>query len=109
MSDMKIGSSKHPLPISLPIQLAGHKGERIGTSIADELNVRAISIKHDEVLILIISVELLWLDKFHVEQIRNIITSNSSIHGTNILVSCTHTHSGPDTLDWYDFAAPVKK
>src|SRR5206468_873458 len=29
------------------------------------------------------------------------------IPARNVFVACTHTHSGPDTLDWYGFAEPV--
>src|SRR3546814_21176605 len=25
----------------------------------------------------------------------------------NVMIACTHTHSGPDTLNWYAFAPPI--
>lgn len=104
---MKIGTATTIISPPLPIQLAGHKGERIGTAVGDDLFAKAIALSENDITLIIISIDLLWLDRSHVSIIRELIREVVDIPTSNILVACTHTHSGPDTLDWYDFAPPV--
>jgi neutral ceramidase len=104
---MKVGFYKKVLPINLPIQLAGHKGERIANKICDPLYVRSISLEDKGIKRILISVDILWLDRDQVEEIKRRIYYLAKIPNYDILIACTHTHSGPDTLDWYDFAPPI--
>jgi hypothetical protein len=91
----------------LPFQLAGHRGERIATAIADQLEARALVVQDHDRLAAVISVDLLWLSREHVQRIRTIIERSTGIPGHAVFIACTHTHSGPDTLDWYDHAPPI--
>jgi hypothetical protein len=91
----------------LPFQLAGHRGERIATGIADELEARALVVQDRDRFAALISVDLLWLSRDQVARIRAIVEQDTGIPARAVFVACTHTHSGPDTLDWYDHAPPA--
>lgn len=91
----------------LPFQLAGHRGERIATGIADELEARALVVQDCDRLSALVSIDLLWLSREQVARIRAIVEQTTGIPARAVFVACTHTHSGPDTLDWYDHAAPA--
>lgn len=106
---MRIGTAKTVITPPLPVQLAGHKGKRLGISVADELYSKAIVLEKNDEKICIISNDLLWLGRNQVQRLRDLIFSLTGINQANILVACTHTHSGPDTLNWYDFAPPISE
>jgi len=106
---MRAGTAKTVITPPLPVQLAGHKGRRVGVSVADELHSRALVLEKGNEKICIVSNDLLWLGRNHVKRIRDIVFNLTGINQANILVACTHTHSGPDTLNWYDFAPPVSE
>ncbi|MFN8343456.1 MAG: hypothetical protein U0X91_00540 [Spirosomataceae bacterium] len=106
---MKIGTAKDVLPLSLPTTLVGHRIVRKAFVIGDELHVRSIALVNGDNIVFMVSVELLWLDKFHVNEIRAKICKEVNVPLHNILVACTHTHSGPDTLEWKESSSPEHK
>ncbi|MBP0635907.1 neutral/alkaline non-lysosomal ceramidase N-terminal domain-containing protein [Cupriavidus sp. AcVe19-6a] len=106
---MRAGASDVIITPPLPVQLAGHKGQRVAVGILDDIHARCVVIQDCDRSVAIISVELLWLSREHISQIRTIINSLTGIPTSDVFIACTHTHSGPDTLDWYDFAPLVDK
>ena len=104
---MRAGVGVSVITPPLPVQLAGHRGRRVATYIRDHLKAKSIVFEDRDRLVAIVSVDLLWLDRGHVAAVRAIIEEVTGINACNVLVACTHTHSGPDTLDWYDFAPRV--
>lgn len=89
------------------MQLAGHRGPRVASMVGDDLMVRALTLSYRDTLIAFVSCDLIWLPRRIVCRIRNRVSRTSAIRPENLLVACTHTHSGPDTLDWYAFAPPI--
>ncbi len=89
------------------MQLAGHRGRRVAVDVADELHARALVLEQDGRRYAVVSSDLLWLERDHVGRIRAAVERLTGIPPGHVLVACTHTHSGPDTLDWYSFAPPV--
>jgi len=104
---VKAGSSKTCITPPLPVQLAGHRGERIGVEIGDDLWTRAIALQLGDKTVVLISNDLLWLEREQVARVRERIQAIAGVSAAHVLVACTHTHSGPDVLDWYDFAPPI--
>lgn len=103
----RAGAGKTAITPPLPFQLAGHRGERIATAIADPLEARALVVQDHDRLAAVVSVDLLWLSREQVLRIRAIVEQTTGIPAQAVFVACTHTHSGPDTLDWYDHAPPI--
>jgi hypothetical protein len=106
---MRAGVGSVIITPPLPVQLAGHKGRRIATNINDDLKSKAIVFEDADRRVAMVSVDLLWLDREQIHHIRQLIESETGIPSQNILIACTHTHSGPDTLDWYEFAPLVDR
>lgn len=104
---MKAGFARSVITPPLPVQLAGHRGPRIANEIGDDLFARAVVFSHRDVLAAIVSNDLIWLPRRVVGLIRDRISRTTAIRPENVIIACTHTHSGPDTLDWYAFAPPV--
>ncbi|MBI5832025.1 MAG: hypothetical protein HZB16_06910 [Armatimonadetes bacterium] len=104
---MRAGIAKGFITPPLPVQLAGYGIERVCTEVADELAARALVVEQDGRRVALLSAELLWLERRHVRVIRDHVARLCGLAPDDVMVSVIHTHAGPDTLDWYDFA-PVE-
>lgn len=104
---MRAGAGQAIITPPLPVQLAGHKGPRSAIGVHDELRARAVVMHDGDRLAALVSVELLWLGREHCRVIRSFVQDTTGIPCRNVFIACSHTHSGPDTLDWYDFAPPI--
>jgi neutral ceramidase len=106
---LEVGAAKAVITPALPVQLAGHQGHRIARSVADDLYARVIALRWHGRLTFLVSCDLLWLEGSQVAAIRTRIGELTGCDASQSFIACTHTHSGPDTLDWYDFAPPVDR
>jgi neutral ceramidase len=73
---------------------------RLGPSIGvhDRLFARALMLDAGGYQALLISCDLLALDGAYVSSVRSAIALETGIPEQNILILCTHTHSGPATI-----------
>lgn len=71
--------------------------ERTSTGIHDPLFASALFIKSDVQPLILISVDLLMLSKESATFCREFIADQTGVPVKNILISATHTHSGPVT------------
>ena len=95
---MKVGVSSVNITPPIGVPMAGYaarKGPSIG--IHDDLYAKAIVFDDEETKAALIRCDLLWLEKDFIEKTRRLIESEIGIAGRNILITCTHTHSGPIT------------
>jgi neutral ceramidase len=107
--NMRVGTSRVRITPALPFCLAGHKAPRRAHFIGDHLYARALVASDDRQTIAIISVDLLWLSRDQCMTIRRIVAENSCICKHQVMICCSHTHSGPDTLAWYQAAPPIDR
>lgn len=70
------------------------KGERI----RDELEANALYLTNGKTPLLLISCDLVGLDLATVKPIRNAISTVAGIPTRQIIITCTHTHSGPSLI-----------
>jgi neutral ceramidase len=65
------------------------------TGISDRLHARAVVISDGEALVAILQLDLLGIGSWHVDEIRRSGKKLFGIPAENVLISSTHTHSGP--------------
>ena len=90
--------------ISPPIRtpLGGYIArEGVSSGIHDNLYARAIVLKNKDTALAIISADLIGISEKVVKNVRKLVFDSTGIFPGNILVSTTHTHSGPDLLFGY--------
>ncbi len=80
-----------------PVFLAGFQNNRRATAIDTDLYVRALVLRLDERIAIIAACDLIGLDRGDVLEVRAALESRG-IDPSGLVVACTHTHSGPDTL-----------
>lgn len=72
--------------------------EQPSLGIHDPLYARALVLEHEGKTIALVSCDLLALGDDSVRVIRTIASQKTGIPPSNIMLSCTHTHSGPATI-----------
>jgi hypothetical protein len=79
-----------------PIFLAGFQRNRRATAIHSELYARALALRLDEQAFVLVACDLIGLGRPDVEDIRSALAARGV--QAELVVACTHTHSGPDTI-----------
>ena len=79
-----------------PIFLAGFQHNRRATAIHSELYARALALRLDEQAFVLVVCDLIGLGRADVEDIRAALVARGV--QAELVVACTHTHSGPDTI-----------
>ena len=103
----KSGKTEHPLlktglaeTIITPqenLQMRGFARSQVSTGVHDDLHARSIAIEGgDSTSVIMMSLSLCDIPRAFVERIRSEITDKTGIPETNILISCIHTHAGPN-------------
>lgn len=73
---------------------------RYSTGIHDPLLSSAMYLSDGITEVVFVANDIIWISKQSVRRIRDRIAANSTVPAGNIMVSATHTHSGPIMLDY---------
>lgn len=97
---MKIGYYKVDITPSFSVEISGYGFylKRKSEGIHDPLFAKSIYLNDGENEILIISCDLIGINREEIVKIREEIERETKIPFYNIIISSTHTHSGPSTL-----------
>jgi len=82
-------------PLGTDLAGFGFYLDRRATIIRDRLKARALGLESGEVRVLIIALDLLSLAVDFADRCRRQIAVETAVPFKNILLACTHTHSGP--------------
>jgi hypothetical protein len=80
-----------------PVFLAGFQGDRRATAVHSELYARALALRLGDRIAVLVACDLIGLHYDDIAEIRATLAPRD-IPPDSLIVACTHTHSGPDTL-----------
>ena len=92
---MKVASFKKVITCQVGDDLAGYGAGITSEAFHDDLYMRGICMDDGTQKAVMISFDLLGLDQDEDETIRRIFREETGIPEENVVLSCTHTHSGP--------------
>jgi len=96
MSLLKAGVSIVDISPKKGIELAGYPHYlRHNTGIHDTLYASCIFLDDGTTKLAIVCMDILFFSKVYVEKVRSRVSSKINIPAENIMISCSHTHSGP--------------
>ncbi|RJS85374.1 hypothetical protein CW702_01220 [Candidatus Bathyarchaeota archaeon] len=96
---LRAGASKIEITPTSKVFLAGLSGNRLSTGIHDDLWARCLALSDGNQILVLTSLDLIGLFLDDVNEIRKETAKHvSKSRNINVLVACTHQHSGPDTL-----------
>jgi hypothetical protein len=97
LGNLKVGTAKVNITPPLGCQMAGYSGRDRGSeTIADELYAKALVFDDGASQAAIITNDLIGMESSFVERVRSMIESETHIPAENVMISCSHTHFGPE-------------
>jgi hypothetical protein len=75
--------------------LAGYYYNRSAEGVHDDLYAKALVLEQGETRVAFVVCDLISLSRPIVEQARRLITDSSRVRGKNVMMSATHSHTGP--------------
>lgn len=79
-----------------PVYLAGFGRDRQAISVHDELYARALALLWEEGCLVVMALDLLGLGRHRCQGVEKQLRASQS--AAQLLLCCTHTHHGPDTI-----------
>ncbi len=96
MSSLKAGVSIVDISPKKGIELAGYPHYlRHNTGIHNPLYASCIFLDDGITKLAIVCMDILFFSKVYVKEVRKRVSSKVNIPEANIMISCSHTHSGP--------------
>jgi hypothetical protein len=98
---LQIGTAQDTITPRLerPVYLAGFGQDRKAESVHDDLYVQALALRQGETLLVAAALDLIGLSRHHYQEIE--LRMQETAPSTPLLLACTHTHHGPDTLGFW--------
>lgn len=98
-ADLRVGRAAMRItpPVGMPLQ--GSYAQRISKGIHDDLYAKALVLERDGSRAALVVCDTIGVPRQVVEDARRIIGSNTGVPGNRVMISGTHTHSGP-LLTW---------
>ncbi len=93
---LKVGMGRVEITPPLGMELAGYPHyPRKNEGAHDPLYSTSMYISNGSVEVAIVSLDILYYSKKHVTEVRKRVEAACGIPAKNIMITCTHTHSGP--------------
>ncbi len=77
-----------------PVYLGGFGQNRVARTVHDDLYARTLALAQDERRLALVALDLIGLPRHHCLEIEQQVNRPA----TRVLIACTHTHHGPDTI-----------
>lgn len=109
---MQIGMAKVDITPRVGIPLAGFGPflNRVSIGIRDRLWARAIAVEQGGCRAVVVSCDLIGVSMETTRLVRELAAATVGLSADEVMVACTHTHSGPDThhglTGWGGFDPP---
>lgn len=99
MGGLKAGAAAVDITPPLGIRMAGYFEERIARDVHDPLFAKALALDDGEATLVIVVCDLLGVKRERLDEAKRLIRERTGIPPSNVLICCTHTHTGPDVDD----------
>jgi neutral ceramidase len=98
-SRLLVGAARRDISPKAGDSLSGFVARLYAASgVSEPLCVRAVVVRHGESAVAIVAADLLGLAAWHVTEVREFAAERLNIPPQNVLLSATHTHSGPGVV-----------
>ena len=94
---LQAGAAQTDITPPLGAFLTGSFNLRPAEDIDDPLYSKAVVIDNGETRVALVILDLIAVPRDIVERIRALVTEHVEIPPENVMIACTHTHTGPQT------------
>lgn len=92
---LKIGTAAVNINAPIGTPMAGYYRERACTGVADDLFAKAVVLDDGSTKAALVVCDLISLPRSTVLEARRLVAESTGIPGTNVMLSATHSHTGP--------------
>ena len=94
-SELLVGAAEIDITPPLGVSLCGYFVDRKADGILDHLYAHAVVLQLADQAVALVSCDLIFPSPHITRRVRQIVAERTSVPGPNVLVHCTHTHTGP--------------
>lgn len=94
-AEFRAGAAAVRITPDKPMPMAGYYSARLSTNTHDELHAKAIVFDADGTRAALVVCDLISLPRPVVVEARRIISRTTGVPGSNVMISATHSHTGP--------------
>jgi neutral ceramidase len=94
-AELRAGAATVRITPDKPTPLAGYYNTRLATNTHDELHAKVIVLEQGGRKAALVVCDLISLPRSVVLQTRELISQTTGVPGVNVMISATHTHTGP--------------
>ena len=100
---IKVGLGETIITPDENVRMRGFARSQISTGVHDDLHSRSLVVEDaNGTAAVLMTVSLCGMSEEYAKSIRDGITGKTGIPGDNIVISCTHTHAGPNVGSSHD-------
>ena len=92
---LRVGAAEVVISPPAGTPMAGYYSTRLSTGVHDDLHAKAIVIASGEQRVALVACDLVGIPPAVVEEARTAIEKATGIPGGNVMISATHSHTGP--------------
>ncbi len=96
---LKAGVSQVDITPPLGVGMRGYFEERTATTVHDPLHVRSFALESGSGAVAVAVCDLIGLQRQYVDRTKERIAAATGLRPEQVMISCTHTHTGPHTGD----------
>jgi sugar phosphate isomerase/epimerase len=93
---LKVGFGEADITPAKPVLLRGYYHDRLSTGVNDPLAARAMAVSDGETAVVLCVLDLVYLNPQVTIAIREAVEERCGLAQDHLLLSCVHTHTGPD-------------
>lgn len=95
-AELRVGRAKSDITPGAGMPMAGYYHVRLGEGVHDPLYAKAIVFEQDGVKAAMVACDLVSLPREIALEARDLISKQTGVPGANVIISATHTHTGPE-------------
>lgn len=96
---LKAGVSCLDITPPLGTRMRGYFEERTASTVHDPLHVRSFAVAGDSGAVAIAICDVIGIARKYLDQAKALITETTGLLPEQVIIACTHTHTGPETGD----------
>lgn len=105
---LQAGAATRDVSPAQPMQLCGYPHvRRISTGVHDPLLAATLYLRNGSSAVLLCALDLAMFNCDVARRIRQNVAKATGVDEACVLISCTHTHSGPVTMDYLPFRGDI--
>lgn len=110
MSQLFAGSSRIDITPEVPTSMGGYgqRADQESRGVHDRLFAKALYLSNETARLLMITTDLICIPNDLAQEVTQEITGTTAMDNDQICITASHTHSGPETMEFFKQTAEVE-